>query len=124
MERYFISQLDAWRLDKHRKPLLIEGARQVGKTWIAKEFGRLRFAKTAYVSLMDNERMALLFSGGISPSRIVPALSIESGVDITPEDTLIVLDEIQEIPRALTALKYFARKPPSMPFWPRALRWA
>lgn len=112
MERYFISQLDAWRLDKHRKPLLIEGARQVGKTWIAKEFGRLRFAKTAYVSLMDNERMALLFSGGISPSRIVPALSIESGVDITPEDTLIVLDEIQEIPRALTALKYFCEEAP------------
>lgn len=112
MERAHMFKLEEWLADPHRKPLILEGARQVGKTWLVKEFGRTHFAKTAYVNLMDNNRMRSLFEGSISPQRLLPALSIEAGVAIDPADTLIVLDEVQEAPRALTSLKYFCEDAP------------
>ncbi len=110
MDRKLMEALTAWKGSPRRKPLILEGVRQCGKTWIATEFGRTSFDKLAYVSLLDNPRMATLFEGGISPERLIPALSIESGVAITPQDTLIVLDEVQEVPRALTSLKYFCEQ--------------
>ncbi len=112
MKRLHMDCLMAWYRDPKRKPLILDGARQVGKTWLVKEFGRMTFAKTAYINLMDNERMASLFASDISPQRLIPALSIESGVAIDASDTLIVLDEVQEVPRALTSLKFFCENAP------------
>lgn len=112
MKRCHMNKLLEWYRSPYRKPLILDGARQVGKTWIAKEFGQTTFAKTAYINFMDNERMADLFASDISPKRLIPALSIESGVAIEAPDTLIILDEIQEVPRALTSLKYFYEDAP------------
>lgn len=112
MKRLHMEQLFAWYRDPNRKPLVLDGARQVGKTWLVKEFGRVACAKTAYINLMDNERMAALFASDISPQRLIPALSIESGVAIDASDTLIILDEVQEVPRALTSLKFFCENAP------------
>lgn len=112
MERLHMTKLEKWLADPRRKPLVLEGARQVGKTWLVKEFGRTHFQKTAYISLMDNDRMEALFNGGIQPKRLIPALSLEAGVAIDPADTLIILDEVQEVPRALTSLKYFCEEAP------------
>ena len=112
MKRLLEQQLMEWKRDAHRKPLLLDGARQVGKTWLSRDFGQRCFDNVAYVSLQDNERMQRLFEGSISPQRLVPALSLEAGVPIHPETTLIVLDEVQEVPRALTSLKYFCEDAP------------
>ncbi len=112
MERLFERRLVEWKSKRSRKPFLLEGARQTGKTWLVKEFGRKHFDSLAYVSLQNNERMQRLFSRDISPSRLIPALALESGVTIEPESTLIVLDEVQEVPCALTSLKYFNEDAP------------
>lgn len=112
MQRAYMEKLIEWKERTPRKPLLLEGVRQCGKTWLVNEFGKTQFAKTAYISLQDNERMAQLFEGNITPERIIPALSLESGVAIDPTDTLIILDEVQEVPRALTSLKYFNEQAP------------
>lgn len=112
MERLLLTQLEAWKKRKNRKPLVLDGARQVGKTWLSQEFGRRCFDNVAYVSLQDNERMEQLFKGSISPQRLIPALALEAGVPIDPQSTLIILDEVQEVPRALTALKYFCEDAP------------
>ena len=105
-------KLEEWQASSRRKPLVLEGARQVGKTWLVKEFGRTHFAKTAYISLMDNDRMKAVFEGGIRPERLISVLSIEANTPIDAKDTLIVLDEVQEVPRALTSLKYFCEDAP------------
>lgn len=112
MDRFLEQQLAQWKEDPQRKPLVLDGARQVGKTWLSKEFGRRHFESVAYISLQDNERMSHLFTGDISPDRLVPALALEAGVPIKPQTTLIILDEVQEVPRALTALKYFCEVAP------------
>lgn len=112
MDRLYMHKLQEWKDAPHRKPLVLEGARQVGKTWLVKEFGRRCFKSMAYVSLENNERMRNLFEGDIDPKRLVSALSLETGVAIRPRETLIVLDEVQEVPRALTALKYFDEDAP------------
>ncbi len=87
--------------------MIIRGARQVGKTWLMKEFGRHSFESCAYINFERNERMKQLFSGDFDVTRILRGLSIESGTEIEPEKTLIILDEIQEAPAALQSLKYF-----------------
>lgn len=112
MERQHMKLLEIWKDHPHRKPLILEGVRQCGKTWLVREFGRRFFKRTAYISLQDNERMADLFAGSINPDRLIPALALESGVPISPDDTLIILDEVQEVPRALTSLKYFNENAP------------
>ena len=84
----------------------------MGKTWLMKEFGRSSFAKTAYINFDQNERMRSLFAGSIDPERLLAALRAETGVDIQAADTLIIFDEVQEVPRALTSLKYFAENAP------------
>jgi len=107
MLRGAIKDLIKWKNGNHRKPLIIRGARQVGKTWIMKEFGKTHYEKVAYINFDNNERMESLFSGNLDISRIITALQIESGVTIEANNTLIIFDEVQEVPRALTSLKYF-----------------
>ena len=107
MQRFAISHLLEWKIDPDRKPLLLLGARQVGKTWLMKEFGGLHFKKCAYVYLDKNRPMSEIFERDFDIKRIILALQIQTGVQITPGDTLIILDEIQACPAAVTALKYF-----------------
>lgn len=92
--------------------MIIMGARQVGKTWLMKEFGRQNYEKVAYVSLYNNQRMEEVFQMDFDIQRILLNLNIESGVAITPQDTLIILDEIQEVPKVLESLKYFCEEAP------------
>lgn len=110
MYRYKIEELRKWKKSKDRKPLIIRGARQVGKTWLMKEFGEQEYQQVAYINFDDNERMNQLFSGDFDIERIIQGLKIESGVNIEAENTLIIFDEIQETPKAVTALKYFCEK--------------
>lgn len=107
MYREKIEELKKWKQSKNRKPLIIRGARQVGKTWLMKEFGEKFYEKCAYINFDDNSRMAKLFDEDFDLDRIIQGLKIESGVNIEAENTLIILDEIQESPKALKALKYF-----------------
>lgn len=107
MQRFAMKALIDWKEKKNRKPLIIMGARQVGKTWLMKEFGKQCYAKTAYISFYNNKRMKEVFESDFDIQRIIMNLNIESGVSITPEDTLIILDEIQEAPKVLESLKYF-----------------
>lgn len=107
MDRYLTSDLIAWKNSKNRKPLIIKGARQVGKTWLMKEFGAKYFSKTAYINFDNNPRMQSVFESDYNCDRLIKAFNIETGIEITKGDTLIIMDEIQEVPRALSSLKYF-----------------
>lgn len=112
MNRHAIKRLEHWKDAKGRKPMIIRGARQVGKTWMMKEFGRTQFAKTAYVNFENNDRAKAIFEMDFDIARMILALSAETGVDIQAEDTLLIFDEIQEAPKALTSLKYFYENAP------------
>ena len=112
MERIKMEELVRWKEKPGRKPLILKGARQVGKTWLMKEFGERYFDQTAYVNLDRNSRMRRVFDGDFDVEAILMALNIETGVAIQPERTLIILDEIQEAPRAISALKYFCEDAP------------
>lgn len=112
MYRDAIEKLEKWKNRKNRKPLIVRGARQVGKTWLMREFGRKNYEKCAYISMDENERMENVFRDAFDIDRILLALEIEAGFKITPEDTLIIFDEVQEVPRALKALKYFCEQAP------------
>lgn len=107
MERDAFQFLNEWKNDKNRKPLIIQGARQVGKTWLMKEFGKKAFKKTAYVNFDQNTSLKAIFAKTRNVSDLIEAIGIDAGLTVTPDNTLIVLDEIQECPDALTALKYF-----------------
>lgn len=107
MYRLAIKKLKEWKNKEDRKPMILMGARQVGKTWIMKEFGKNEYAKVAYISFYNNDRMNTVFDMDFDVDRIIMNLNIESGVTITPNDTLIILDEIQNAPKALESLKYF-----------------
>lgn len=112
MERFALKELKKWKNKKNRKPLIIRGARQVGKTWLMKEFGKTCFEKTAYVNFDSNPRMRQLFDGEINIERILLAISAETGVTIDCENTLLIFDEVQEVPKALGSLKYFCENAP------------
>lgn len=112
MKRTILHALHKWKEKGNRKPLIIQGARQVGKTWAMKHFGEQAFAKVAYINFDHNPRMKALFSGDYDVQRLLLGLKIESGVDIQAEDTLIIFDEIQEVPQALSSLKYFYENAP------------
>lgn len=107
MYRDKLKELEKWKTSKTRKPLIIRGARQVGKTWLMKEFGENSYEKCAYINFDDNTRMNNLFEEDFELDKIIQGLKIEANVNIEPENTLIILDEIQENPKALKALKYF-----------------
>ena len=112
MQRTLLDWLVAWKNGARRKPLILNGARQVGKTWLLKEFGRLHFENVAYVSL-DNDSLARsYFDPDFDVARIIASLSLELNVDIEPNKTLIVLDEVQACPKAITSLKYFCENAP------------
>lgn len=104
--------LQQWKAAERRKPLVLRGARQVGKTWLMTWFGRTAYENCAYVNFDGNERLAHLFSGDLDAARIMAGLAIETGVAIQPHKTLVILDEVQEVPRALTALKYLCENAP------------
>lgn len=112
MERDAFRFLNEWKNDKNRKPLIIQGARQVGKTWLMKEFGKKAFKKTAYVNFDQNTSLKAIFAKTRNVSDLIEAIGIDAETTVTPDDTLIVLDEIQECPDALTALKYFNEDAP------------
>lgn len=112
MERMKMEELVRWKERPGRKPLILKGARQVGKTWLMKEFGKRYFDHVAYVNLDRNSRMRRVFDGDFDIEAIVMALNIETGVPIQPEKTLIILDEVQEAPRAISSLKYFCEDAP------------
>ena len=112
MERLLFKDLEKWKRKKRRKPLIIQGARQVGKTWIMKEFGKRCFEDMVYINFDNNESMKYIFELDFDINRIVSAMKIEIGRNFVPENTLIILDEIQEVPKALTCLKYFCENAP------------
>ena len=112
MKRQALQELIKWKCRVGRKPLLIQGARQVGKTWLMKEFGRAEYENTAYIWFEKNTRMSTLFSGDMDIDRILLGLEAEVQHKITPGKTLIIFDEIQACPNALTALKYFNENAP------------
>jgi uncharacterized protein len=112
MERVIIQQLQNWKVKKDRKPLIIQGARQVGKTWAMIEFGKKYFAKMVYINFDSSVRLQNIFENDFNIARIISIFEIESGIKIEKEDTLIILDEIQEAKKGLTALKYFKENAP------------
>ena len=101
-----------WKNKPHRKPLVLMGARQVGKTWLMKEFGKRFYEKVAYISFFNNPNMAAVFESGFSLERIISSISIEAGFTVTPGDTLIIFDEIQDAPKAFESLKFFCEDAP------------
>lgn len=107
MKRFAIEKLIEWKKSPRRKPLLLLGARQVGKTWLMDEFGKTCFKNTAYIRFDKNPLMRSVFERDYNISRIILAIQVQAGFPIDPEETLIVLDEIQSCPAALTSLKYF-----------------
>ena len=112
MERTAIKYLYEWKDKENRKPLIIRGARQVGKTWLMKEFGKKEYAQTAYVNFESSKILKDLFSEDYNINRIINAIQIETGAQINAQDTLIILDEIQEAPGGITSLKYFYENTP------------
>ena len=112
MYRKAIEQLKEWKKRSSRKPLIICGARQVGKTWLMKEFGTQCYKSTVYVNFENNEILERLFSRNLDVKRLIQGLELYAGKTIDPENTLIIFDEIQAVPRALTSLKYFNENAP------------
>ena len=112
MKRAKLTELIAWKNASSRKPLIIRGARQVGKTWLMKEFGNTQYAQVVYVNFEKNKRLMSLFENDFDIKRIITALQIESGLTIYALNTLLIFDEIQAVPEAITALKYFYEDAP------------
>lgn len=112
MERLVLQRLKEWKERKDRKPLIVNGARQVGKTWALREFAKREYTKEAYIICRKNELVEQVFKQDFNVERILLSLSAIIHVDITPGDTLIILDEVQEIPEAIEALKYFCENAP------------
>lgn len=107
MYRNAIEELYKWQQKRNKKPLLIRGARQVGKTWLMKEFGSTVYKKTVYINFDNNNQMKTLFDSDLKVDRIIEGLELYAKQKIDPFDTLLIFDEIQEVPQALTSLKYF-----------------
>jgi predicted AAA+ superfamily ATPase len=112
MNRKITEHLRNWKNQSKRKPLILMGARQVGKTFALKKFGQLEYENTLYMNFEDNSRLCKLFEASLSPDVILRALSIEMDAEITAGKSLIIFDEVQECPNALNSLKYFCEKTP------------
>ena len=112
MERIAMKELVSWKNKPGRKPLIIRGARQVGKTWLMKEFGKNEYSQTVYVNFESSKLLKTLFVDNFDINRIITALQIETGIQVNPQNTLIVFDEIQEAEGAITSLKYFCENAP------------
>ena len=112
MYRTAIEKLLKWKKSKYRKPLIIEGARQVGKTWLMQEFGKQEYDNTIYINFDSNPSMAELFAYDLNVDRLIMGLELFAGRKIDPDNCLLIFDEIQEVPRALASLKYFCERAP------------
>lgn len=112
MYRIAIQKLLKWKESKYRKPLIIEGARQVGKTWLMKEFGKQAYKNTVYINFDSNSRMTELFASDLNTDRLIMGLELYAGHKIDPDNTVLIFDEVQEVPRALASLKYFYENAP------------
>ena len=110
MDRNAIQDLVSWKSSDERKPLVLKGARQVGKTWLMKEFGRSCYESCVYFNFDEEDELKSIFETNKNPHRIVELLSLIAGEKILPGKTLIIFDEIQECPDALNSLKYFKEK--------------
>lgn len=100
----------SWKANAERKPLVLKGARQVGKTWLMKEFGKTQYKNYVYFNFDEEDELKSIFETNKNPQRIIELLSLISGSKILPRDTLIIFDEVQECPAALNSLKYFKEK--------------
>ncbi len=114
MKRFRLDDLISWKDSISRKPLIIRGARQVGKTWLMKEFGALAYQQTIYVNFEKSVRLQSLFDDDFDLQRIITGLQAETGKTFDPATTLLVLDEVQAAPKAITALKYFQEDAPDI----------
>ena len=112
MERFILKKLLAWKNSPYRKPLILKGVRQVGKTWILKEFGRRCYENTAYFNFDENEEYKQFFETTKDVDRILQNLMLASGQKIVPEKTLIIFDEVQDCPKVINAMKYFCENAP------------
>ena len=112
MNRLLIQEMVAWKNSKNRKPLIIQGARQVGKTWLMKEFGKREFEQVVYLNFESSSRLSQLFAVDFNIERIITVIEIETNQKIIPQTTLLIFDEIQEVEKGLTALKYFQEQAP------------
>lgn len=112
MNRNLMAQLQSWKQQPDRKPLILIGARQVGKTFILKKFAEVEYQSKVYLNFEDNPHLCKLFDGSLDPKIILKSLSIETNTEIIPGKTLIIFDEIQECPNALNSLKYFCENAP------------
>ena len=107
MQRAAYSKLIAWKVKNDRKPMIIQGARQVGKTWLMKSFGQTEFERTAYFNFENQQEIRNLFQQNLLADNLLKGLSIVAGFSIDPQNCLIIFDEIQACPEAITSLKYF-----------------
>lgn len=114
MKRERLADMFRWKNGQHRKPLLLRGVRQVGKTWLLQEFGRTAYPRSVYINFEDAPRLQSIFSEDFDIDRILRIIEIEFRTKIVPEETLLILDEIQSANRAITALKYFCEKAPQI----------
>ena len=112
MYRSAMEQLNKWKQKTNKKPLIIRGARQVGKTWLMKEFGKTAYAKAVYINFDNNPQMKELFSLDMRIDRIIMGIELYVGHKISPHNTLLIFDEVQEVPKALSSLKYFNETAP------------
>lgn len=112
MERLAMQYLDNWKVNENKKPIIIRGARQVGKTWLMKEFGKRKYSQIAYVNFESSKLLKSLFEDDFDTERIISAIQIETGIQIIAESTLIIFDEIQEAEGGITSLKYFYENAP------------
>jgi predicted AAA+ superfamily ATPase len=112
MKRDELNFLIKWKSTSRRKPLIIRGARQVGKTWLMRKFGELEYEKVAYINFESSSILKNLFTQGFDIDRIILGIQIETGVTIQAGNTLLIFDEIQEVPEAITSLKYFQENAP------------
>lgn len=112
MERMILNNLLKWKNSKYRKPLILKGVRQVGKTWILKEFGRLYYENTAYFNFDENEEYKQFFETTKDVERILQNLILASGQKISPKKTLIIFDEVQDCPKVINSMKYFCENAP------------
>ncbi len=112
MERFALNELMRWKANAQKKPLIIRGARQVGKTWLMREFGKRFYENTIYINFDDNDIMAGLFSRDLNIERIISGIELAFRTKIDPANTLLIFDEVQEVPKALSSLKYFNENAP------------
>ena len=112
MKRILLKKLIEWRDKKYRKPLILWGARQVGKTWLMKEFGSSYFSNFVYISFYNNSRMSSIFEEDYDVKRIINAIEVNQHIKITPGETLLIFDEVQAAPKVVESLKYFCEDAP------------